>query len=215
MLGLYGKFTSYFWDASYVRRVLFLTVEGTGFESEQTIRWVRQQASFDFCACGYFAQQPYHSTSSSLRKGMRFNVSKQWVSIYCQCGMCSTLCVKRRVERKRGEPMRRRTFSMSRGLLLIRYCACVLVWALLSKYSIYCITLFSDSTNCNTNKPSMEGGRFPSSFTRWILILSVLTGVKQSRDLADQTVPPLLVFIPPYQQQPPPPTQPSRLSTIS
>ena len=74
---------------------------------------------------------------------------------------------------------------MSRGLLLIRYCACVLVWVLLSNYSIYCITSFSDSTNSNTEKPSMEGGRFPSSFTRRILILSVLTGVKQSRGLAD------------------------------
>lgn len=93
------------------------------------------------------------SASSSLRKGVRFNVSKQlWVSIYCQCGMCSTVCVKRRVERKRG--MTGRAFSMLRGLLLIRYCACVLVWVLLSKYSIYCITLFSDSTNCNTKKPN-------------------------------------------------------------
>ena len=145
---------------------------------------------------------------------MRFNISNQWVSLYCQCGMCSTVCVKRRVERKRGEPMTRLTFSMSRGLLLIRYCACVSVWVLLSKYSIYCITLFSNSTNCNTKKPSTKGGRFPSSFTRRILILSVLTGVKQSRGLADQTVPPLLVFTPPYQQQHPP-SQPSRLSTVS
>lgn len=115
--------------------------------------------------------------------------------------MCSTVCVKRRVERKRGEPMTGRTFSMLRRLLLIRYCACVLVWVLLSKYSIYCIALFSDSTNCNSKKPSLQCGRFPCSFTRRILILSVLNGVKQSRVLADQTLPPLLVFT-----TPPPPT---------
>ena len=100
---------------------------------------------------------------------------------------------------------------MSRWLLLIRYCACVLVQVLLSNYSIYCITLFSDSTNSNTKTLSMGGGRFPSSFTRRISILSVVTGVKQSQGLADQTVPPLLVFATPLPTttiSPPPPPNP-------
>lgn len=57
----------------------------------------------------------------------------------------------------------------------------------------------------------MGGGRFPSSFTRRISILSVVTGVKQSRGLADQTVPPLLVFATPLPTTtipPPPPPNP-------
>ena len=91
-----------------------------------------------------------------------------------------SMCQRESGEKKRGT-YDRADVSMSRRLLLIRYCACGLVWVLLSKFLISCLTLFSDPTNCNTENllDKTQARRLPCSFTQRILILSLLTAVKQ------------------------------------